>query len=108
MKVQLNVTNKTITFEDGILISDINDIVTTIIGDYSGLPKYKVKIGSVPNTNLIEVRKPVNKGWDYKPVYKWLEYKGAKNVKTDKEAINNSQSFAAVLVDGVYNIDYKG
>ena len=104
MLICLNVTDKTITFENGVLVRDIEESISILIGGYKGIPDFKLKVGSVSKDNIIKVNKPVNSGYNYVPKFEWLDYKGIKNIKND-DSIYTEQSFSATLKNGIYNIE---
>ena len=105
MKIQLNVTNKTITTSDSVLIGDLYEILRVIVPEYSSaLNSYTLKFGRVPNTNLITINKPIHTDYGYKPDYSWLNYNTGRSTIIDDKVSTN---YAVSLNDGTYNIEIK-
>ena len=105
MKLQLDVTNKKLVFETGTKYREFNKLINIIVDNTSALDDYIIEVGTVPNDKLFKIDIPATSAWDIIKDYKWLEYKGIKNIKINENNIADDKKFYAILKDGIYNIE---
>ncbi len=103
MKLQLNVTNKTITFEKNIKYREFQKAINILIDNTAAIEEYSLMIGTVPIDNITTIKTPATYTWDVKKNYAWLEYQGTSNINTCCDDDKKEQY--ATLKDGVYNIE---
>ena len=109
MRLILNVTNKTLTFEKGVKYTDIRKAIDTIVENDSALCEYEILLGSVPTNNIVKIKTPATYSYDRVLDYEWIERTPSDNVKVEDSSTepNPLSLRAGFLKDGIYNIEIE-